>query len=526
MSTAAPAAGAAALPSDHVPVSRILAFTAMVFGMFMALLDIQIVSASLSDIQSGLSASADQISWVQTSYLIAEVVMIPLSGFLGRLMSTRYLFVASCVGFTIASFLCGISQTIEQMILFRAIQGFVGGAMIPSVFAVSFSAFPRSKMPVIQPIIGLIATLAPTIGPTIGGYLTELMSWHWLFFINIVPGIIVTLVAFALIDFDKPDWKLFDKFDWWGLGLMALFLCSLEYVLEEGANDDWFQSEEITIFALLTVIGAVGFFWRAFTRPEPIVDLTAFSNRNFATGSLFSFCMGIGLYGLTYLYPLYLAHVRGYNSLMIGETMMVSGAAMFLSAPFVGRISAKLDLRIMMALGFTGFAVGTWMLTGVTRDWDYWELFVPQILRGVSLMMCMVPITNIALGTLSPQKLKNASGLFNLMRNLGGAVGLAVINTVLNNRQDLHLTRLRDHVTAANPRALEWLSQVATRFADHGSEAETMALKKLAQTVRAESYVMALSDVFFLLTVLFLALVPMILILRKPRMAGGGGGGH
>ncbi|MGH2340170.1 DHA2 family efflux MFS transporter permease subunit [Segnochrobactraceae bacterium EtOH-i3] len=499
---------------------------AMVFGMFMALLDIQIVSASLSDIQAGLSASSDQISWVQTSYLIAEVVMIPLSGFLGRLMSTRYLFVASCVGFTIASFLCGMSTSIEEMIVFRAIQGFVGGAMIPSVFAAAFTAFPRSMQPVLQPIIGLIATLAPTIGPTIGGYLTELMSWHWLFFINIVPGILVTLVSWALIDFDKPDWKLFDHFDWWGLGLMALFLCSLEYVLEEGANDDWFQSEEIRIFALLTAVGAVGFFWRAFTRPEPIVDLSAFGNRNFATGSLFSFCMGIGLYGLTYLYPLYLAHVRGYTALMIGETMMVSGVAMFLSAPLVGRISAVLDLRIMMGIGFAGFALGTWMLTGMTRDWDYWELFVPQVLRGVSLMMCMVPITNIALGTLPPERLKNASGLFNLMRNLGGAVGLAVINTLINNRHDLHMARLRDHATASNPRALEWLSQVATRFADQGVLADTMALKKLAQTVRAEAYVMALSDVFFLLTVLFLALVPMILILRKPRMAGGGGGGH
>lgn len=525
MSTAEPAA-AAAPASEHVPLIRIVAFMAMVFGMFMALLDIQIVSASLSEIQSGLSASADQISWVQTSYLIAEVVMIPLSGFLGRVMSTRYLFAISCAGFTLTSFLCGISQSIEQMIVFRALQGFLGGAMIPSVFAAAFTAFPRTMQPVLQPIIGLIATLAPTIGPTIGGYLTELMSWHWLFFINIVPGIIVTLATFSLIDFDKPDWKLLDHFDWWGLALMALFLCSLEYVLEEGSTDDWFQSETIRVFAVLTVIGGFGFFWRALTQREPIVDLSAFTNRNFAAGSLFSFCMGVGLYGLTYLYPLYLAHVRGYNSLMIGETMIISGLSMFLAAPLVGRISRVVDLRLMMAAGFAGFALGTWMLTGLTRDWDYWELFVPQILRGVSLMVCMVPITNIALGTLPLQKVKNASGLFNLMRNLGGAVGLAVINTVINNRQDLHMARLRDHVAVSNPRAQEWLAQVAQRFADEGSAAEIMALKKLAQTVRAQSYVMALADVFFLLTILFLGLVPLILILRKPRMAGGAGGGH
>ena len=237
------------------------------------------------------------------------------------------------------------------------------------------------------------------------------------------------------------------KFDWWGLAGMAAFLGSLEYVLEEGPNNDWLQDDSVFMFcASCMAIGAVVFFWRVFTAEEPIVDLRAFSNVNFAFGSLFSFVMGIGLYGLTYLYPVYLGRIRGYDSLMIGEAMFVSGLAMFITAPIAGILSRKMDPRLMMMIGFLGFAAGTWRMTNLTADWDFYELLVPQILRGASLMLCMVPINNLALGTLPPTQLKNASGLFNLTRNLGGAVGLAVINTVLTDRNAFHYARLAEHV--------------------------------------------------------------------------------
>ena len=225
-----------------VPVRRIVAFVFMVFGMFMAILDIQIVSSSLAEIQAGISASADEVSWVQTSYLIAEVVMIPLSGTLTRIFSTRYLFAMSAAGFTVMSLMCALSDSINSMMVWRALQGFVGGAMIPTVFATTFTVFPPKMRTAITPVIGLIATLAPTIGPTVGGYLTELFSWHWLFLVNVVPGIAVTLGAYFLIDFYKPDFSLAKRFDWAGLFLLAVFLGSLEYILEEGAADDWLQS--------------------------------------------------------------------------------------------------------------------------------------------------------------------------------------------------------------------------------------------------------------------------------------------
>ena len=324
----------------HQP-HRLIAFLVMVFGMFMAILDIQIVSASLTEIQAGLSASANEITWVQTAYLIAEVVMIPLSGYLSRALGTRILFALSAGGFTAASLMCGLSSTINEMIFWRAVQGFIGGGMIPTVFATAYLIFPRSKMSLVTPMIGLVATLAPTIGPTVGGYLTDALSWHWLFFINIIPGLVVTAAALALIDFDQPDWSLFGNFDWLGLLSMAGFLGALEYVLEEGPRNDWFGDDSVLLLAWVSGLSAVIFFARVLTASRPIVDLRAFADRNFGLGSLFSFVLGIGLYGLTYLYPLYLAQVRGYNALMIGETLFVSGAAMFLTAPVAGRLSTK-----------------------------------------------------------------------------------------------------------------------------------------------------------------------------------------
>src|SRR3984885_4331355 len=259
--------------SERIPPRRLFAFLIMVFGMFMSILDIQIVSASLSDIQAGLSASSSEVSWVQTAYLIAEVIAIPLSGFLSRAFGTRLLFAISAAGFTISSLLCGFATTIEEMILWRALQGFLGAGMIPTVFASAYTVFPRSKFHIVGPIIGLVATLAPTIGPTVGGYITDLMSWHWLFFINIVPGIGITIGVLALVDFD-----------WWGLLFMAGFLGSLEYVLEEGPQYEWLQDTSVATCAAVCLVSAIAFFYRVLTAEEPIVDLRAFTDRNFGVG--------------------------------------------------------------------------------------------------------------------------------------------------------------------------------------------------------------------------------------------------
>jgi MFS transporter, DHA2 family, multidrug resistance protein len=514
-------------PGEAFTTKRLIAFVCMVFGMFMAILDIQIVAASLAQIQAGVNASAEEITWVQTSYLIAEVIMIPMSGYLSRALSTRWMFALSAGGFTLMSLMCATSSTINELIVWRALQGFIGGGMIPTVFAVSYTVIPPARRVMVAPIIGLVATLAPTVGPTIGGYLTDLFSWHWLFLVNVVPGIAVTIGAIALIDFDRPEHGLLRRFDWIGFALMATFLGTLEYVLEEGPQDDWFESQTVAFMALVCLVSCIAFFWRFLTVKNPLVELHAFANRNFSTGCVFSFVLGIGLYGLVYLYPVYLGAIRGYSSLMIGETMCISGLAQLATTPFAGNLSRKMDPRLMLGMGLAGFALSCYMLVDVTKDWDYWELFVPQILRGGSLMFCFVPINNLALGTLPPMMVKNASGLFNLTRNLGGAVGLAVIHTLLNERWDFHLQRLHDSVSWLRPLAVERLAMLSQSLAAKlGPLSDLAATKMLAGTVRQQAMVMSFADVFLALALAFaLLLIPLMMVRRPPAM-GGGGGGH
>lgn len=329
-----------------------------------------------------------------------------------------------------------------------------------------------------------------------------------------MPGILVTIAAITLIDFDKPNYSLFERFDWVGLIFMALFLGALEYVLEDGPRYDWFEDSTIAFAAVVSAASAVIFFARVLMARQPIVDLRAFVDRNFALGSMFSFVLGIGLYGLTYLYPIYLSQIRGYNALMIGETMFISGATMFLTAPIVGKLVTRVDSRLMLAAGFAIVAISNWEMSYLTKDWDFGELFVPQILRGFGMMLAIVPITNISLGTLAPDRLKNASGLFNLTRNLGGAVGLAALNTVLDKRIDLHLARLHESITWARKPVLETLNGLAARIP--GSDAQTMALKQLFLFTRQQGTVMAFADVFLMLCLLFLTFAALVWLMRRP----------
>jgi MFS transporter, DHA2 family, multidrug resistance protein len=501
-----------------------LGFLIMVGGMFMAILDIQIVSSSLSEIQAGLSASADEISWVQTSYLIAEVIMIPLSGFLARLLSTRVLFVLSAAGFTVMSVACAMAWSIGSMVVFRCLQGFLGGAMIPTVFATSFRLVPPERHAVVSVMIGLVATMAPTLGPTLGGYVTEAASWHWLFLINVLPGLLVALGVFALIDVDRPDRSLLKGFDLTGLLTMALFLGSLEYVLEEGPRDDWFQNDLIATLAVVGLAAAALFFWRVLTYGRPIVDLRAFADRNFALGSLYSFIIGVGLYGSVYLLPLFLARVRGLNSLQIGLIMIVTGSAQFLSAPVAGALSKKLDLRVMLVFGLSLFALGLWLNSFLTAESGFLELFLPQAVRGFALMFCFIPINTLALGTLPPEKLNNASGLYNLMRNLGGAIGLAALNTVLIDRLNLHWARLGEQINLARPvvqARLEHLTGMLGTVLP--GDPQHAAIRMLGNLVMREATVLTFNDALlgmaaaFLLTLVFMPLV------HKPAHPTSGG---
>jgi len=501
---------------DMPPLRHRLGFAAALVGMFMAILDIQIVASSLNEIQAGVSATPDEISWVQTAYLIAEVIMIPLSGMLTRVLSTRVAFVASCLGFTAASIGCALAQTLPELVALRAAQGFIGGAMIPIAYAISFGTFPKRVMGIVQAVMGLIATIAPSIGPTLGGYITDHAGWHWLFLINTLPGALAAAGVWFCLDIDRGDRDAFRRIDWTGLGLMAVFLGALEYVLEEGPGDDWFDSRLIVAVSAMSVAAAVGFFIRTLRAEHPIVDLRAFGNRNFAIGASLGFVVGIALYGLVYLMPLYFGEVRHFNSLQIGEVMFVTGAAMFFTAPIAGRASDKVDPRILLAVGLSLVGTGSLMNAGLTAEAGFDQFFWPQVVRGAGMVLCLIPITRIALGTLPANELGNASGLFNVLRNLGGAFGLAMMDTFGDYRFDYHWTQIIPAVDTARTVVTDQLQRIQAMVAGAVADPGAAAVHILGARVALQARTLAFDDTFLWLGVIYLSVVPLLLLLRKP----------
>ena len=529
MTTAAAADGLTPPPpapaADRIDPKKLAIFLTMVVGMFMAVLDIQIVAASLADIQAGLAASADQISWVQTSYLIAEVMMIPISGYLTRSLSTRVMFSISAAGFAISSLACGLSTSMEMLIVMRAIQGFIGGAMIPTVFATSITAFPRSRAMQISAGIGLIVTLAPTIGPTLGGWISQSLSWHWLFFVNVAPGFMIASVVWLYADFDKPDLDRLKRFDFFGFLLMAVALGLTEYILEEGPGEDWFADRWITIFTIIALGAGLAFFFRQRRSDHPIVEFAAYRNINFVVGSIAAATLGVALFGLVYVLPLFLARIEGYNALQIGETLFVTGGAMFLTAPFAATLSRKFDPRLVSASGLVLLAGATHALTGVTAEWGYWNFFWPQVARGAGLMLTMAPLNVIALGTLEPALVPGASGLYNLARNLGGAFGLAIINMILTDRTAFHTRVLADFYNTGRPAFTERLAAITAHFQAEGvANPDLAALQVLANFGRREAATLAFADVFIVITVVCLITAPLFILASPPDRQPAPGG--
>ncbi|MBL6457901.1 DHA2 family efflux MFS transporter permease subunit [Belnapia sp. T6] len=502
-----------------------IGFAATVVGLFMAILDIQIVSASLAEVQAGLSAAPDEASWIQSSYLIAEIVMIPLSGFLSRAISSRVLFTLSCAGFTVFSAACAFAESLPAMVVARALQGFVGGAMIPVCFSTSFLLYPGENRVKVSVLISLTATLAPTIGPSLGGWLTQALSWHWLFLINLPIGAVVGVIVWLTLDIDRPEPGLLARFDWWGLLFMAGFLGTAEYVMEEGPRWGWFDDAHIAELAAVCALCGGLFLWRAFTRPEPIIQLRAFGNRNFATGCALSCIVGVGLFGLVYVLPLFFARIRGFDSMQIGETLFITGLCMFLSAPVAGRLARLLDLRAMLALGMVLFALSCLWIAQLTNLSGFWEMAVPLGLRGAALIFMFMPINQITFGTLAPAEIKNAAALYNLMRNLGGALGLAAINSVVVWRGAAHRQHLSENVTWGRGNVQPWLDNLAARIAAAQPDLapELAALRRLQALMQREALVLAYNDVLLLMAALFLLGLPCIALVARPRAAAGGG---
>ncbi len=511
-------AHAAPLAPHLQPLSqRIFAFALMCLGFFMATLDIQIVASSLRDIGGGLSASQDELSWVQTAYLIAEILVIPMSGWLSKVFSTRWLFVASALGFTATSMLCGLAWDINSMIAFRALQGALGAAMIPTVFTTAFVLFPGKQRVIASTTIGALASLAPTIGPVIGGWITDQWSWHWLFYLNVVPGLAVAALVPKYVHIDEPDLSLLKRGDYLGIVLMCGFLGCLEYVLEEGPRKNWFGDDVIIICTWISAICGFLFIVHALNADDPVVDLRALKVRNFGIGSLLSFVTGIGIFVSVFLTPLFLAEVRGFSSLQIGLALLSVGVFQLLALGVYAFATRFIDMRLLLLFGLCCFALGCYLYVPLTHDWGWQQLLLPQALRGIGQQFAVPPIVTMALGSLPPSRLKSASGLFNLMRNLGGAIGIAVSATMLNDRLNFHYLRLNESVTDGRPQVEALLSGQTTYWssvAGNALDAAQAGLAHLHALVLREALVMTFSDTFFVLSMCFVIGIASVMFSR------------
>jgi DHA2 family multidrug resistance protein len=523
-----PAGNAAvSVGGSAVPLRVWLGYLAMVLGNFMAVLDIQIVASSINELQAGLSASADEIQWIQTSYLIAEVIAIPLSGYLSRLLSTRIYYTLSAAGFTLASVACAFSWNLGSMVVFRILQGFLGGGMIPTVFAALYILFPADKRVVPLIMTGMTTMLAPALGPTIGGYVTEALSWHWLFLLNLLPGMIVAVAVWELVDVDRPQPGMLARTDLWGLLFMSVFLGCFEYALDEGPRHDWLADRSVAICSALALVTGVAFFRRALTTDHPIVDLDAFRNRNFAVGSLIATAIGLSLYSLLYLTPMFLAQVRGYNPMQIGYIMMVQGVSMLATAPLIGPLLRRVDPRVLMGIGIGALFIGCWLNGYMTADWGFVQFAVPQIMRGFGFICCVAPMTNVALGTLSLDAVKDASGLFNVMRNIGGAIGLALITTLINERTWLHWQQLAESTRLTREPVRAALSGMGAMLQPSlGNDGEAGAIGMLARQAQLQAATMTFSDINLLLGAALLLTLPLLLLIDKVDMTAELEGAH
>jgi DHA2 family multidrug resistance protein len=426
----------------------------MCVGMFMAILDVQVVATSLPTIQGALDIPQDQMSWVQTAYLIAEIIAIPLTGMLTRLLGMRRLFVAAISVFTLASAGCALSGGFSELIAFRVVQGFSGGTLIPAVFSAVFLLFPVDRQGVATTLAGVLAVLAPTVGPIVGGWITETYSWHWLFLINILPGILSALVASRALPAAPMRLSEARRLDLLSLAMLAIALSSLEIALKEAPDRGWMSGLVLGLLAL-SIASAVGFSGRTLMAASPVVDLRNFADRSFTVGCILSFALGIGLFGSVYLMPVFLAFVRRHDAFEIGTIMLVTGVAQLMTAPVAAILESRIGARLLTACGFALFAAGLALSALQPRTADFDEMFWPQIVRGVAIMFCLLPPTRIALGALPEAEVADASGLFNLMRNLGGAIGIALIDTILYGRSAIYAEDFRARLLAGDVTAAQ-----------------------------------------------------------------------
>ncbi len=497
-----------------------IGFAVLVFGTFLTLVNIQIVGSSYREIQGGLAAGPDQISWVLTASLTAEVIMIPLCAWLSRLMSTRWLFTWCLAGFSLASIGCATATSIESMIVARAAQGFCGGAMMPMAIAICYLAFPRRLHPVINMAVSVFGVSSIAVGPALGGWITDALGWRWLFWISLPFSLPLMVIGNVTMRFDKADWSLARRIDLPGITLAVIALATLLVVLEEGHRRDWLDSELIVGLGVVALVSGYLFVWRQFAARDPLTDLRLFGNRNFTIA-----CFGIGAYGgLFYLsifiLPLYLSTVRGADTVFIGLVTAVLGITMVISGGIAGVFLRFVSPRLVAAAGMGGFCLGTWLQGSLTAEWGFAQLWLPQALRGFFSQLCWLALVTMALGSLPPERVKNGSALFALVMRLGGAIGVAVINFAVIVRTRVHYAEMaaatpagRDGQGLALPTA-ESLFHSLHGVSPEASRAGIVLISEIAQR---EALIRAYNDVTLMAAVMGAATILLLPFVRTRK---------
>lgn len=503
---------AEASAAQSAPLRVWTGFAAMSLGMFMAVLDIQIVVTSLPAIQEALGIGPELMSWVQTAYLIAEVIAIPLTGILTRIFSLKYVFALAIAGFTLASIGCAASSSFTVLVFMRVLQGFCGGLLIPLVFSAIFTLFkPGLEQAVATSIAGVLAVLAPAFGPIGGGYITHHLSWHWLFLVNVLPGIASLAVGLFCLPAAERRLGLLRRLDWLSLVAIAAGLAALEIGLKNAPDNGWLSARVLALLAVAAVL-----IWAATRRQNPVVEFRLLRHRTLAYGCGVSFLLGASLYGAGYIMPVFLAFVRKHDPLEIGTIVLVTGLTQLLTAPIAVLLDRYLPPRPLAAIGFAGLAVGVAMSGFQDVNTDYDQMYWPQVVRGCFMALCMLPLTRLSLGLLPVDKVSDASGLYNLSRNLGGAIGIALADTVIFSRAPEHAETITELVRGGAPEAARLLGMLPD---DVPAPDDAMGLLSIMDAIQDASVTLAINEAWLMFAAITAAAIPLLWLMGPVRSA-------
>ena len=501
----------------------------VMFATFMEVLDTTVVNVSLPHIAGSLSASIDEATWALTSYLVANAIILPMTGWLASMFGRKRLLMLSVVGFTASSFLCGLAPTLSALIVFRVMQGATGGALQPLSQAVLLEAFPPQDRGKAMGFWGLGIVVAPILGPVLGGWLTDNYSWRWVFYINIPVGI-ASIVMTKLYIFDPPYLRRESRHvDYWGIGMLAIGIGALQIVLDKGQQEDWFESTQIVALAVISAVTLIALVWHELTTDNPIVDLRVLKERSYAVGVFLMTVVGFVLYGSMVLLPIMLQTLLGYPPLQAGIAMAPRGIGSFFMMPLTGLMTGKLDPRKLLSSGLIIGGMTLLWLSWLNLQAGYWDIFWPQLIQGVGMSLLFVPLTTIAMDRIPREKMGYATSLFNLMRNIGGSIGIATTGTMLARHSQSTTAMLTANVTPYDPMSQSMIYQIRGAFMAAGADAVTAterAYASLFGLVQRQATMVAFVGIFQLMGVIFIVLLPLVLLMRRPKSGGGAVGAH